>query len=216
MYSFGARADFAVSDEPFYAAYLKTTGLNHPMRDEILASQPNDAETVAQNCAGPTPENKSHWYQKHMCQHMLEGFPTDWASDCKNVFLIRNPARVIASYAVKRQRPNLTDIGFVQQAALFDRFGGIVIDSADIRTDPRGMITKLCAALDLSFDPAMLCWPLGGHAADGVWAKHWYGAVRRSTGFAGSEGPPPTLTGEMADLCVQALPHYHHLKQHAI
>ena len=39
MRSFGARPDCAVMDEPFYAAYLAETGLVHPMRDEVLASQ---------------------------------------------------------------------------------------------------------------------------------------------------------------------------------
>ena len=39
MYAFGNRADFAAWDEPFYAAYLKATGIDHPMRDEILSSQ---------------------------------------------------------------------------------------------------------------------------------------------------------------------------------
>ena len=37
MYSFGNRSDFAVMDEPFYAAYLAATGDDHPMRSEILA-----------------------------------------------------------------------------------------------------------------------------------------------------------------------------------
>jgi hypothetical protein len=38
MRSFGARPDTAVIDEPFYAVYLAMTGLNHPMRDEVLTS----------------------------------------------------------------------------------------------------------------------------------------------------------------------------------
>ena len=42
MRSFGARADCAVTDEPFYAAYLAATGLIHPMREEVIASQPTD------------------------------------------------------------------------------------------------------------------------------------------------------------------------------
>ncbi|MEM1067182.1 MAG: HAD family hydrolase, partial [Pseudomonadota bacterium] len=33
MYAFAQRADCAVWDEPFYAAYLAATGLDHPMRD---------------------------------------------------------------------------------------------------------------------------------------------------------------------------------------
>ena len=47
MRSFGARADTIVVDEPFYAHYLAATGLDHPGRDEILASQPTAWEAVA-------------------------------------------------------------------------------------------------------------------------------------------------------------------------
>jgi hypothetical protein len=216
MYSFGVRDDCAVSDEPFYAAYLAATGFKHPMRDAILAGQPQDADKVGAYCAGPTPDGKAHWYQKHMCQHMIDGFPLDWAADCKNIFLIRHPARVIASYAAKREEPSLEDIGFLQQAALFDRFSGTVIDSADIRENPHKMLTKLCSAIDLPFDPAMLNWPAGGHAADGVWAKHWYGSVWKSTGFAGAESDLPHLSGKMADLCKQALPYYEKLLKHVL
>jgi hypothetical protein len=216
MYSFGARADCDVSDEPFYAAYLNATGIVHPMNDEILANQPNDPAIVATQCAGPTPNGKTHWYQKHMCQHMIHDFPLNWAVDFKNVFLIRHPARVIASYVAKREQPTLTDIGFPQQAALFDRFGGTVINSADIRDNPREMLTKLCDALDLPFDDAMLNWPTGGHSSDGIWAKHWYASVWQSNGFAGAEGSLPTLTGEMADLCAQAMPFYEKLTKHSI
>lgn len=216
MYSFGAREDFAVSDEPFYAAYLLATGIEHPMQDEILDSQPQNPQVVADHCAGPTPGDKPHWYQKHMCQHMIDGFPLEWATGCKNVFLIRHPARVIASYAVKREEPTMHDLGFSQQAALFDQFGGTVIDSGDIRANPEDMLKKLCAAIGLPFDSAMLNWPAGGHTCDGVWAKHWYGAVWKSTGFAGAELTLPKLSGAMAELCEQALPFYEKLHAHKL
>ena len=35
MRSFGNRADTFVSDEPFYGAFLKPSGADHPMRDEM-------------------------------------------------------------------------------------------------------------------------------------------------------------------------------------
>jgi hypothetical protein len=216
MYAFGARTDCAVSDEPFYAAYLKATGIIHPMQNDILSSQPQNPETVADHCTGPAPDGKAHWYQKHMCQHMIDGFPLDWANDCKNVYLIRHPARVIASYAAKREQPSLQDIGFPQQAALYDRLGGTIIDSADIRNNPREMLTKLCAAIDLPFQETMLNWPAGGHVDDGIWAKHWYASVWKSTGFAGPEGPLPKLSGEMETLCNQAMPFYEKLKEHSL
>ena len=118
MYAFGTRADFAAWDEPFYAAYLAATGLDHPMRDEVIAAGETDPEKVAAALRGPVPGNVRHWYQKHMAMHMLPGFPLDWAEDCVNVHLIRHPARVIASYSEKRESPTLDDIAFRQQAEL--------------------------------------------------------------------------------------------------
>ena len=213
MYSFGARRDFAVMDEPFYAAYLAASGAQHPMGDEILAAHETDPVKVDTACRAPgTP----HLYMKHMPHHMVDGFPLDWARDCVHVHLIRHPARVIASYAAKREAPSLEDIGFVQQAALFDEIGGVVIDSTDIRANPEGMLRALCAAIDLPFDPAMLKWPSGPRAQDGIWAAHWYGAVHRSTGFAGAEGEMPLLGPDMTDLAAQALPHYERLAHHKL
>lgn len=208
MYSFGARADFSVMDEPFYAAYLAASGADHPMAAQIMQAHETDPNKVEITCSAPgTP----HLYMKHMPHHMLDGFPMDWAKDCVHVHLIRHPARVIASYTAKREAPTLEDIGFVQQAALFDRIGGHVIDSTDIRADPERMLRLLCDAIDLPFDPAMLHWPAGPRAEDGVWAAHWYGAVHQSTGFAGAEGEMPLLEPDMAALAAQALPFYERL-----
>lgn len=191
MYSFGARSDCAIRDEPFYGAYLAMTGLDHPMAAEIIAAHETDPEVIAEACLAPISEGTPHLYMKHMPHHMVPGVPRDWAKSCVNVHLIRHPARVIASYGVKRAEMTLEDIGFPQQLSLFEEIGGIVVDSADIRADPAGMLSRLCVAINLSFDPAMLSWPAGGRPEDGVWARHWYGAVHRSTGFAGPEGPLP-------------------------
>lgn len=208
MYAFGNRADFAAWDEPFYAAYLSKSGIDHPMRDAILAAHEADPAKVAARCAGPVPEGKPHWYMKHMPFHMLDEFPLDWAKDCVNIHLIRHPARVVASYAAKRENPTLDDIGYRQQTELFERFPGPVIDSADIRRDPDGMLRKLCDTIGLPFDPAMLAWPAGPKPFDGVWAAHWYNAVHRSTGFAEPEGDLPRLDGDLARLAGDALPHF--------
>jgi len=216
MYAFGNRVDFAAWDEPFYAAYLKATGIDHPMRDEVLAAHETDAAAVAAACAGPVPDGKAHWYMKHMGFHMEPDFPMDWAEDCVNVHLIRHPARVVASYVVKREQPTLRDIGFEQQVEVFERFPGPVIDSADIRRNPEGMLKRLCAEIGLAFDPAMLAWAAGPKPFDGAWAAHWYGAVHRSTGFAGDEGDLPKLDGDAAQLVAEAMPHYEMLADLAI
>lgn len=209
MYSFGNRPDFEAMDEPFYAAYLHASGIAHPMGAEIMASQDTDPAKVAAACAAAPAQ---HRYMKHMPHHMLDGFPLDWTRDCVNVHLIRHPARVIASYAAKRENPTLEDIGYPQQTTLFDKIGGLVIDSHDIRDDPEAALRVLCDAIGLEFLDAMLAWPTGPKPFDGIWASHWYGAVHRSTGFAGPEGTLPELDGAAADLCKTALPHYEALK----
>lgn len=216
MYAFGNRDDFAVWDEPFYAAYLAATGIDHPMRDEILSAHETDPGKVAEACAGTIPGGKKHFYMKHMPFHMVDGFPLDWAAGCVNVHLIRHPARVVASYAAKRENPTMQDIGFARQSELFKRIPGPVLDSGDIRNDPEGMLRKLCDIMGLPFDPAMLSWPEGPRPFDGAWAPHWYGAVHRSTGFAGPEGPLPVIEGALADLVDAALPHYERLFERRI
>lgn len=216
MYSFGNRSDFAAWDEPFYPAYLANTGIEHPMRDAVLSAGETDAARVGHRCAGPIPDGKQHWYMKHMGFHMCEGFPMDWAADCVNIHLIRHPARVVASYRQKRENPTLNDIGFAQQVAIYERFPGPVIDSADVRQNPERLLKVLCDHIGLNFDPAMLTWPAGPKSFDGSWAPHWYNAVHKSTGFAGPEGPPPTLSGAAAALVTAAMPFYETLKSQAL
>src|SRR5271157_4953429 len=190
MRSFGARADCAVTDEPFYAAYLAATGLVHPMRGEVIASQPTDWRNVADALFGPPPEGKAIWYQKHMTHHMLPEFGREWSDQLVNAFLIRAPAAVLASYAHKRGDFTLEEIGLPAQAALFDRAADrlgrapAVVESQDVLADPRGMLTSLCEACRVPFDAAMLTWAPGRRSSDGVWAPAWYETVERSTGFA--------------------------------
>lgn len=187
MRSFSSRADCAVIDEPFYAAYLALTGLEHPMREDVLCGE-QDANKVARDLIGPVPGGRSVYYQKHMVQHMVEGIPVGWMDQVTNVFLIRDPARVVASFKAKWDDAGADDFGFAAQGRMFARASDpIVVDAADIRADPAGILRKLCQAIGIGFDPAMLAWPSGPHEADGVWGAHWYNAIWQSTGFASAE-----------------------------
>ncbi|HEX3675080.1 MAG TPA: hypothetical protein VHU87_12470 [Rhizomicrobium sp.] len=223
MRSFENRADTAVIDEPFYAAYLAATGLDHPMREEALASQPQDWRRVADALLGPVPDGKAIFYQKHMTHHMLPQFGRDWISHCRNAFLIRAPEDVLASYTQKREVVTLDDIGFVQQSELFDQEAGRlgcappVIASADVLKNPRAALSVLCSELGIAFSDAMLHWPQGRRASDGVWAPAWYDAVERSTGFApprDAERAP--LTPALQRIADAARPHYEKLAAHRL
>ena len=218
MRAFENRTDCAVSDEPFYAAYLAETELDHPMRDAVLASQPTDWREVAQQLVGDAPEARPLWYQKHMTHHMLPAFGREWIAECRNAFLIRDPVRVLASYVKSRETVTLADIGVVQQSELFDavadRLGHAppVIDAADVLADPARTLGALCAALAIDFDPAMLSWPAGKRASDGVWAPAWYAGVEASTGFAAPGGDEaPVLPAHLAGIAAEAEGHYRRL-----
>jgi len=190
MRSFGARADCVVSDEPFYAAYLVATGLVHPMREAVIASQPPEWRIVADTLVGPPPLDRPVWYQKHMTHHMRPQFGREWCDRLVNGFLIRAPEAVLASYSLKRDDFTLEEIGLPAQAELFnraaDRLGRAppVVESQDVLANPRGILSALCEACGIPFDPAMLSWPQGRRATDGVWAPVWYQTVEQSTGFA--------------------------------
>jgi len=99
MRSFGARHDCAVTDEPFYGAFLKTTGIEQPMADDVIASMDCNWNNVAETMRGPVPDGKAIWYQKHMPHHMVTNISIGDFPDHHHAFLIRDPARVVASYA---------------------------------------------------------------------------------------------------------------------
>jgi hypothetical protein len=222
MRSFGNRPDCAVSDEPFYAAYLLKTGLDHPMRDEILNHHEKDWRKVDMALAGPVPAGKRLWYQKHMTHHMLPEIGRSFMRSCRHAFLIRHPARVLSSYAKKREAVELDDIGFRQQEALFDEAASVtgeappVVDADAILADPRRMLGLLCAALKIPFSEAMLAWPTGPRESDGIWAPHWYDAVNRSTGFEPVRPLPGLDDPSLRKLEERALPIYDRLSSHAL
>ncbi len=222
MRSFGNRPDCVVSDEPFYAVYLTLSGIEHPMREEVLGSQPTDWRKVANAASGPPPNGAKLWYQKHMTHHMLPAIGRDWMRACRHAFLIRHPARVLASYAAKRETVALSDIGFVEQEALFEQAAEIagdappVIDADALLADPPAVLQALCKALAIPFSERMLSWPAGPRDTDGVWAAHWYDAVNKSTGF-GPARPLATLEDPgLKSIEAAALPIYERLAAHSL
>jgi hypothetical protein len=222
MRAFENRPDTAVVDEPFYGVYLARSGVDHPMREEVLAGCETDPERVAEAMAAPAPGGAAIFYQKHMTHHMLPGVGRGWMDACRHAFLIRAPERVLASYAARRPEVAYADIGFDAQETLFDEIAGRlgrappVVDAEDVLADPGRALGALCAALDIPFDVAMLAWPAGPRATDGVWAPVWYGAVERSTGFARPGGEAPELDAPLAAIARRARPIYGRLARYRI
>ena len=183
------RSDCVVVDEPLYAYYLVASGVDHPMRDEVIASQDTDLRAVVAGLLGPVPGSRAVYYQKHMTHHLLDDTDRSWIPLLHNVLLVRDPAEVVASYRRARSEVEPVDIGLDQQLRLTGELADAgsevpIIDAGDFLRDPEGYLRWLCDWIGLDFDEAMLSWPPGRRESDGVWAPHWYAAVEASTGFA--------------------------------
>ena len=207
--SWGSRSDTAVVDEPLYAFYLASTGLDHPGRDAILAAQSTDWQTVAAHLTGPVPDERAVFYQKHMAHHLLPEVGRDWLSSFRHALLLREPRAMLASLAkVLPAPPRVEDTGLPQQVELFERFAKEegrpppVIDSREVLENPEGMLRALCIALGVPFDPAMLAWEAGPRDTDGVWARYWYGTVEQSIGFA---PPRPEAAADLPEHLLDVL-----------
>lgn len=221
MRAWDNRGDCAVTDEPLYAHYLDATGLDHPGRDEVIAAGDTDWRRVVARLTGPVPDGHPVWYQKHMAHHLLPGIDTAWVHGLTNVFLIREPSLVVASYLKSRSHVEPEDLGLLQQARLFDELANRsgtappVIDAERFLHDPQGQLRSLCERLEIAFTPRMLQWAAGTRPSDGVWARHWYAAVWTSTGFEPPRVRHVTLdahAARVADACHGA---YEELLSHA-
>src|SRR5947208_3549718 len=222
MRAWGNRPDTFVVDEPFYAFYLKKTGADHPGAEEVIAAAETDWRKIVANLTGAIPNGARIFYQKQMTHHLLPEVSRDWLREVINCFLIRDPAEVIASYIKKNREPSVEDLGFVQQAEIFDfvrqQTASIppVIDADDVLRDPERMLRLLCDAIGVEFSDAMLSWPAGRRETDGVWAKYWYAEVERSTSFAPHRERKidlPKSLHELHDRCREC---YDRLYQHRL
>ena len=223
MRAWGNRDDTLVVDEPFYAHYLVQTGLEHPGRDEVLEHHERDWRRVVESLLAPLPPGVAILYQKQMSHHLLTGMGRDWLDAMTHAFLIRDPQPMLASLVDRLGQFDLAATGLPQQVEIFEhvrRSSGMlpaVVDAADLLAAPGPVLQALCDRLGLPFSPRMLNWPPGPRATDGVWARHWYQRVERSTGF---ERPPMrsemVLEGRLAELDLQCRPLYQRLYVHRI
>jgi len=222
MRAWGNRPDTFVTDEPFYAWYLKAAGKKHPGADEVIAAGETDWRKVVAHLTGPIPKGKQIFFQKHMTHHLLPEIEREWLGTMTNYFLIRDPREVIASYIKKRDEPELEDLGFTQQAEIFDfvcdHANSIppVVDAKDVLEDPERILRLLCDAVGVQFSRSMLSWPPGLRETDGLWARHWYTEVAKTTSFRpyrSTDRQIPERLREVYDRCREC---YQRLYEHRL
>lgn len=185
MYSFAQRTDTVVLDEPYYAFYLHKSGIHHPGKEEVLDSQPQSEAEVSKEVFGDW--KSPVLFIKNMAHH-LELMDQSFVDKVVNIFLIRNPKQILASYAQVIETPTLRDIGIEYQLTLFNRLTSrgqhpIVIDSGLVLENPESVLKQVCEIIGIPFMTSMLQWQPGPKAYDGIWAKYWYANVHKSSGF---------------------------------
>jgi hypothetical protein len=213
------RPDTWVVDEPLYAHYLTQVKVAHPGVDEVVATHdPNWERVVRGLTAEPIPHGRAIYYQKHMAHHWLAHLQGEWIFALRNIFLIRHPAEMLPSLSNKMGPPALRDTGLPQQLELYEMIrertglAPMVLDSEDVLRDPRAALERLCAAVGVEFDARMLHWPAGRRETDGVWAKYWYDAVEKSTGFEPYRPRDRTVAPALKPLLAECLPLYDQLR----
>ena len=217
MRAWGNRDDTVVIDEPFYAYYLKVTGIDHPSADEVIATGETDWRKVVAHLTGPIANGKRIFFQKHMTHHLLPEMDREWLEAVTNCFLIRDPREVINSYIKKREDPAVEDLGFVQQAEIFDfvrkRTTAIppVVDARDVLQNPERTLRLVCKAVGVEFSKSMLSWPSGLRDTDGIWARHWYSEVAKSTSFQPYDPTPSEVPARLHEIYQQCCECYQRL-----
>jgi hypothetical protein len=222
MRSWGNRRDTVVVDEPFYAFYLNATGKNHPGANEIIAQGETDWAKVVNQLTASVPAGKRVFFQKHMTHHLLPEIDREWILDITNCFLIRDPREVILSYIKKSPEPALEDLGFIQQLKIFEivreKTGAMpaIVDTKDVLQSPERTLRRLCDALGVKFDPAMLSWPAGLRETDGIWAKYWYDDVIKSTAFQPYKPRDGIIPDRLREIYRQGRECYEQLYEHRL
>lgn len=219
MYSFAQRKDTTVVDEPFYAAYLKKSKVNHPGKAEIIKSQHDDFNEQLKAVYFKTYPSEYVFFKQ--MSHHLRDVAHHHFLDAINVILIRNPRDMIISFSKVISKPTLLDLGLKESLFLLNYFKDndsqvMVINSDDLLDKPSLYLQKWCSEMNLPFDGKMLSWPSGSKKEDGVWAPFWYKNVHRSTHFEKVSRPKTDLNEHQKALLSESLEYFNVLNQHAI
>ena len=217
MRSWSSRKDTYVTDEPFYAYYLKKTRINHPMYEKIINSYFSDYNEIVNHLINEVPNQKNIWYQKHMAHHLIDLSKIDWIKKCENCILLRHPKEVISSYTAKNKLNSITDLGYPQQfeIAKFLKDSNKsfkIIDSEDLLKNPKKVLFDWCKSINIEFDESMLHWKKGHHPNDGIWWQHWYNNVIKTTGFQKYEKKDISIENEYDSIYNDSMEYYNYLK----
>ena len=216
MRSWSSRKDTFVTDEPFYAYYLKETKLKHPMHREIITKYSSNYNEIIKYLTNKIPDNRKIWYQKHMAHHLVDLNNIEWINNFKNCILLRHPKEVISSFSKKSKLSSVEELGYPQQYEII-RFlkknnkSYTIIDSSELLKNPEKVLAAWCKKNNIKFDISMLKWEKGNHNNDGIWWESWYDNVIKTTGFQKYEKKDISIENKYDSIYNESMKYYNYL-----
>lgn len=182
------RKDMTILHEPFsYYYYVQQDGATIEQQ-YVDPEHPTDYPGIKghiRKSAGDSPV-----FFKDMCAHCYEALARDEAflGQLHNTFLIRDPAKAIASYYAMNPDVTLEEVGLKQVCAVFEKVAAmtgeapVVVDADDLEADPDGIVRAYCRRLGLAFIPEAMSWAPEHQEEWEIW-KDWHVDAAQSTGI---------------------------------
>ena len=187
------RGDHHVMSEPFSAAYYDGP---EARSDRFGCTNPGATFASVRQQLLDTAATRPV-FVKDMACHVLPALDDTLIDACTHTLLVRDPAQSLASMA--RNWPDFTtdEAGFEAMAAVAHRLEAsganvVVVDTADLRSDPAGTVQSWCSAVGLDFEPGSLQWEQGMEPGWQRW-QEWHQTTSASTGFLPPEPQSPII-----------------------
>jgi hypothetical protein len=181
------RGDFEVLHEPFSYFYYVHKQEGTISQQYIDPDHPTDYAGIKEHIADTAAETPVFF--KDMCAHCFDELNADdaFVQRLTNTFLIRDPAKAIASYYAMNPDVTVEEIGLKQLCGVYDTVSDlgmqpIVVDADDLEEDPEGIINAYCRTLDIPFMPESLAWTPEHKDQWEIW-KDWHADAAQSTGI---------------------------------
>jgi len=181
------RKDFNVLHEPFSYLYYVHEKEASIAQQYVDPNHPTDCAGIKAHVL-KAAEDRPVFF-KDMYAHCFDTLHQDDDFLCRltNTFLIRDPAKAIASYYAMSPDVTVEEIGLKQLCGIYERsatLGGkpVVVDADDLEEDPASTMNAYCHALNIPFIPEALTWKSKHQPEWDIW-KDWHADAAHSTGI---------------------------------
>ncbi len=165
-------------------------------------------------------------FSKDFPHYITSLWDPEFLSQFEHSFLIRDPAKTIASMYKHWPDFHPDEVGFVEQRTLFDMLTDLlgeppaVLDSDDLLENPHVMVERWCQAIGIPFVEQALRWEPGARDEVSWWdGGSFHENLRNSDGLkpqARRHADISKVSERAQQIYQDVLPHYQHLYQHRL